>query len=512
MTRRAGVLIPLFSIRTPEGWGLGEIPDLVPMARWARQAGFSIVQMLPVNQASGGQDSPYAALTAFALDPVYLALDRCPDFLATGGAFALPKEDQELLAQVRQSPGVRWGDVRALKNRALERAFASFLEREWQRDSPRAQALRGFIQRHRAWLDEFALFVALHEAHGDQSWDAWEPALREREPAALQAAKERLSRRVLALQWIQWQLDEQWTAIRQAVNQMGVKLMGDLPFVVAGDSADVWSRRGDFRMDARVGVPPDAFSADGQDWGLPVYRWDVMRQNDYAWFRARSRRAAELFDYYRVDHVVGLYRTYYRTPDKKAAFIPAEVPAQTQNGESVLQLLSERATVIAEDLGVVPDFVRASLTKLGIPGYRVLRWEKDLKVFRDPAQWPALSVAVTGTHDTDSLADWFEGMDEEEREAFLALPGMKKLRADAPEKFDARVRDALLELVYASGSDLVLLPFQDALGHRERVNVPGTTVESNWTYRMPMEVGALEKDQATAQRLSSLAARTGRLA
>ena len=177
----------------------------------------------------------------------------------------------------------------------------------------------------------------------------------------------------------------------------------------------------------------------------------------------------------------------------------------------MLAAFSKGARVIAEDLGTVPDFVRASLTRLGIPGYRVLRWEKDEAVFRDPAEWPAVSLATTGTHDTDSLADWWESLPAAERKALLALPGLESLAKRAPATFDEGVRDALLGLVSASGSDLLLLPFQDAMGARERVNVPGTVNDENWSYRVPSLLSALLADQAAAERLSALARRTGRL-
>ena len=511
--RESGVLLPLFSIRSPCGWGLGEIPDLVPFARWAVSAGFSLVQVLPVNEAARGQNSPYSAISAFAIDPIYLALDASEDFQAAGGVDALSPEDRALLGELRASPEVRWHQVRALKERASEIAFRSFLSREWHASTARAAALRAYRRAHASWLADYALFVSLHDdVHGGRSWQEWPEPLASRDPEALAESRASLSERILYRTWLQWHLDEQWHEARRAVVAAGADLMGDLPFMVAADSADVWSRPFDFRLDARAGVPPDAFSADGQDWGLPVYRWDEMARNGYAWIAARAARSAELYGAYRVDHVVGFYRSYYRPIDGgPPAFVPDTEPAQIVNGERVMAAFSKGARVIAEDLGTVPDFVRASLNRLGIPGYRVLRWEKDDRVFRDPAGWPAVSLATTGTHDTDSLADWWEALPAAERKALLALPGLEPLAGRASVAFDGEVRDALLRLVYASGSDLLLLPFQDALGARERVNVPGTVNDQNWTYRVPALLSALLADRATVERLSALARSTGRL-
>jgi 4-alpha-glucanotransferase len=411
---------------------------------------------------------------------------------------------------------VRWDDVRAVKRRALDLAFRRFEREEWSRRSERARALEAFARQEAAWLDEYALFVSIHDVEqGGRAWTEWPALLRDRDPGALAEARARLSRAILFHTWLQWQAEEQWHAARAAANATGVELAGDLPFMVATDSADVWARRGDFRLDARVGVPPDAFSATGQDWGLPVYRWDVMEREGFPWLTERGRRMADLYGLYRVDHVVGLYRTYFFPADGSApAFVPDGEEAQRRNGERVLGILSEGARVIAEDLGTVPDFVRASLEANRIPGYRVLRWERQWKdpgqPFREPAAWPAVSVATTGTHDTDAMADWFDAMPEDERRAFLALPALEALRARSASRFDVEVRDAILELAYRSGSDLLLLPFQDAFGMRERVNVPGTVSEENWTYRIPRDVAALHADAAGRERLRALAVRSGR--
>jgi 4-alpha-glucanotransferase len=514
MIRQAGVLVPLFSLRGRSSWGCGEIPDIVPFARWASAAGFSVIQMLPVNEVARGQNSPYSALSAFAIDPVYLALDMVEDFAAAGGLGCLPPDELAALEAARGASHVHWQEIRRLKARALELSFRQFVDAEWKRRSSRARQLETYAREHSEWLSEYALFVALHDdRYQGASWMDWHEGLRRREATALAAARAACSERALFRTYLQWQLDLQWHAARRSANAAGVELMGDLPFMVATDSADVWSRPSDFRLDARVGVPPDQYSDTGQDWGLPVYRWDVMQQNGYDWMNARARRSADLFGLYRVDHVVGFYRTYFRPNDGgPAAFIPDRQEDQVRNGEQVMAILSQGARVIAEDLGVVPDFVRASLTRLGLPGYRVLRWERDEAVFRDPAHWPALSVGTTGTHDTDSLADWYDELLPTELKALFETPGLSSLRERAPEDYDDQVRDALLELVYRSGSELVLLPFQDALGTRERVNVPGTVNDRNWTYRLPMDLAELAADDRLRARLRDLALRNGRAA
>src|SRR5207244_12496623 len=170
------------------------------------------------------------------------------------------------------------------------------------------------------------------------------------------------------LVYVQWIADRQWREGRRAANALGVKVLGDLPFMVAEDSADVWSFQRLFRFDATVGVPPDAYSKEGQDWGLPVPRWEEMREAGDPWLHQRAERAAELYDAFRVDHVVGLYRTYARPIDKRTPFfIPADEPRQREQGERVLALLAEKAEVLAEALGTAPTFVRTALTEPELP-------------------------------------------------------------------------------------------------------------------------------------------------
>lgn len=539
--RRAGVLVPLFSLRGERSWGCGDIGDLVPFARVCARAGLALVQILPVNATTGLDASPYAGISAFAIDPVYLALDGCADFVAAGGRGALSEAQRgelEILAAARQ---IDWPRVRALKVAAAQLAFRRFLRDEWEPRTARADELEAFRAAHADWLDDFALFAVLHAKH-HTSWIDWPEPLRKRQPAALAEARATYATEVLEQFWMQWQLDQQWHAARAEMARGGVALMGDLPFASSLDSADVWSHPEAFRTDLTIGTPPDMFSEEGQDWGLPAWDWERLARDDFAWMRTRAERAGDLYAAYRVDHVIGIYRTFVRAEKgDRGHFFPAEEAAQIQLGETMLRLFAAAGEVIAEDLGAVPDFLPPSLERLGIPGYRVLRWEKrelwepkpwpeDVpggewivdadgtrrhvkylrrEIFRLPATWPQVSVATNGTHDTDTSAEWYDGLDAAGRELLATIPGLEV--ASTHEKFDDEVRDALLGVLYAAPSRLVLVPYQDLLGDRERVNVPGTVTSENWTYRTKATLAQLLADDAAAVRLRRIAERSGRL-
>jgi 4-alpha-glucanotransferase len=298
-----------------------------------------------------------------------------------------------------------------------------------------------------------------------------------------------------------------------------VAIVGDLPFTAGADSADVWAHAGEYALDVSVGVPPDAFSPDGQNGGLPAYRWDVLAASGYAWMRQRARRMAALFDAMRVDHVVGLYRTYAHPPGGSPYFSPADEPSQRRQGEAVLRILGQAgARLIAEDLGTIPDFVRASLDAMGVPGCRVLRWERHWQSsgqpFVDPREYPVVSAAMTGTHDTDPLAVWWETTIEAEREAVLALPLAGGWRAQGtPAGWSQALRDDYLKLAYAAGSAELFMPVQDVFGWRTRVNTPGTVSASNWTWCLPWPVDEWDAQPEARERadfLRDLAEASGR--
>lgn len=513
--RGAGVVLPVFSLRSRSDWGVGEIPDVAAFSAWLRAAGQRSLHTLPLLERPPGERSPYSALSAFAIDPIHIGLDALEDFVAAGGRAALTDDEREAITRLRADPVIAYDDVRALKRRALERAFAVF-EEVMDRGSSRAGAFERFRHAERDWLGDYALFRALREEHGGASWTAWPAALAARDAPALADAGDRAARAVRFHEYVQWVAYTQWGAARRAAHACGVSIVGDLPFTVGTDSSDVWVRQREFDYDVSIGAPPDAFNADGQDWALPAFRWDVIRAGDFDWLRARLRHAARWLDGVRLDHIVGYFRTYVRRRERPPEFVPADEAAQRALGEIQLDIARAAASslaVIAEDLGDVPDFVRATMAERSLPGYRVLRWETDGPVFRDPATFPAGSVATTGTHDTSTLATWWcTELGDDARARLADVAAFAGLRGLGPELTPA-VHDALIDGLYAARSDTALVLFQDVYGGRERINTPATVGPDNWGYRMRWLVeelaGAAGRERAAW--LRAFAVRHGRV-
>lgn len=513
--RHAGLLVPLFSLPSRESWGIGELGDLPRLGAWMADAGFSFVQLLPINEMAEGQNSPYSAMSAMAIDPIFISPGAVPDVGALGGEDLLPPAGRALLKKARASASIDYAAVRTVKLFAFRAAFEHFHEHEWTRDTNRALRFKAFIEHARWWIDDYALFRALHARAQGRSWQEWDAPLRDRDSAALTAARAELATETLFYSYLQWLAINQWRQAREACD---IGVFGDFPFMVSGDSADVWSRQQDFRLDASVGAPPDAFSETGQDWGFPAYRWDVIAPGGYEWLAARARRSAELYDGYRVDHLVGFFRTYVREKDGEATFVPPDEQAQTRQGREVLNVLGATgARIIAEDLGVIPEFVRDTLNRLEIPGYKVLRWERDWDTagqpFKDSRRYPVCSVATSGTHDTEPLAEWWDEAPIDERRALAAIDHDGPPDPQPGEPFNDTTRDAILQLLYAAGSDIVLLPIQDVFGWKERINTPALIHDDNWTWRLRWLVDDLAKEPAARERAvftRALAERFGR--
>ncbi|MDR0645499.1 MAG: 4-alpha-glucanotransferase, partial [Elusimicrobiota bacterium] len=244
-----------------------------------------------------------------------------------------------------------------------------------------------------------------------------------------------------------------------------------------------------YLLDAEIGAPGDSMAEGGQKWGLPAYNWPESETADLNIWRGKIKRACELYDAFRLDHLVGFFRTWiFENGSDKGHYDIEDEAAQKTRGEKFLQAVIESAgdkLPIGEDLGMIPDYLRALMKEINLPGYKVLRWEKDNEIFRDPANYPSSSIATTSTHDTPMLKEWWENMPDWQRANAWEMISSNKTDGKIP--FTPDVRKEILKRVLKSSSCMVVLPLQDVIGTSDRINIPGTVNESNWTYRVPSE-------------------------
>ena len=519
MTERlAGVAIPLFSLRRPAGMdtGCGGIGDLPLALQLFLRFGHRLIQLLPLDEVAPGQSSPYSSLSVLAIDPIYVALEG----LSRAELRRAVRPHLRRRGRAPYAGSVDRERARVVKSRYLVREYRRFRAAGTPSERARFEA---YAEANRSWLADYALFRALKERFGWSAWEKWPAPLRRHDADALSAARSELADSVSMHCYWQFVAAEQWRRVRQRFADAGAFLGGDIAFSPARDSAEVWANQDLFDLERSVGAPPDAFSDKGQRWGLPMPNWERMRARNFDLLRLRAEKAAERFDVIRIDHVVGLYRTYSvgPNPDETGHFEPADEPAQRRQGEEVLRAIQESArgaTVIAEDLGVVPDWVRESLAACSIAGYKVVRWEKSNRGlpdegYIDPQIYPELSVATTGTHDTECLVEWWRTQPERERTMFVK--GLRIAERLAPERqpLDTLGLDAILEALYAAPSHLAIVPVQDLFGWRTRINLPATLSQANWSFRLPMALERMLEDGSAARRAAQLCAiveRTGR--
>ncbi|MBI4656139.1 MAG: 4-alpha-glucanotransferase, partial [Elusimicrobia bacterium] len=288
--------------------------------------------------------------------------------------------------------------------------------------------------------------------------------------------------------YLQWIVHKQWQKAKESAQINGIKLFGDLPFMVNQESADVWSRQIEFDLTREIGAPPDAFSKTGQKWGLPAPDWAEMEKNNFEWWSMRIKKAACFYDIFRIDHMVGFFRTWIIPNDPRLApdFDIKTAEYQKVRGKKFLQtaVSASPALPVAEDLGVIPPYVRETLRELNVPGYKVLRWEKESGEYIDTEKYLPVSLATTSTHDNEPLAQWWKIISAGEKRLFWK---MISGRQETPPPF-SKARSRIIKKLLESSSCLAVLPIQDIFGLKDRINIPNTVGSHNWSYRFAAPV------------------------
>jgi 4-alpha-glucanotransferase len=555
----AGVLVPLFALRGTDDLGIGDVGALREFIDWTAAIGFKLVQLLPINE-TGADNSPYNAISAMAIEPTTLRL-------APNSPQDLTPEDFDTLAahvdlaSLRHG-GVKYRHVKKLKQGLLEKAFANFSARS---NEERRLEFRKFCEEQAAWLWDYAFFRVLMEENDDSAaWNRW-PAQHqsiERARSWLRALprdrQAALTTRQEFFCYVQWIAHEQWRAIKSHAEQRGVALMGDIPFGISYYSADVFAHPGDFALDWCGGAPPephfkdDAFTQKwGQNWGIPLYRWEKMRANNFAWWRQRVRAIRNIFHLFRIDHVQGFYRIYafpWR-PGKNKEFLPLDQhqmlertagraphfaprddetsenrEANKQEGGEYLRVVLDEAgatRVVGEDLGVVPDYVRPDLRSLGIAGFKIPQWEVREGAITTGDKYERLSVATYATHDHKPIrALWEDAFERPQVTAEQSRAELEKIALFAGLNgkideldFEKDFYPAIMEALFKSESWIAVVMITDLLARKYRFNVPGTKANLNWTRRMQRSIAQLRssrKEQRRMRLIRELLQKTGR--
>jgi 4-alpha-glucanotransferase len=480
--RASGVLLHPTSL--PGAYGIGEIgPEAYRFADFLQATGQHLWQILPLGPTSYG-DSPYQSPSTFAGNPLWISFDL------------LVKDKLLSRAQLKGFPQfpadkVDFGPVIVARMAMLRKVcsgFAAKASADMQREFDE------FCARNASWLDDYALFSALKDAHGGVPWTQWGPEFAQREPAALEAARAKFAGEIRDIKIIQYLFEHQWKRLRAYCAERRIKFIGDIPIFVAHDSADVWAHPGlfflkpDGQPSVVAGVPPDYFSATGQLWGNPLYNWEAHKAQNYDWWVARLHRILELVDIVRIDHFRG-FEAYWEIPGGETTAINGQwVKGPDQHLFDGLRARMGELPIIAEDLGVITPPVEALRDTNGFPGMRILQFafgNDDRADEFKPDSYPAHCCVYTGTHDNDTTVGWFNSQagagSTRSAEEIAAERRMilDYLRTDGHE-----IHWDLINLGARSNANTFVVPLQDllGLGSAARMNTPGVA-GGNWQWR-----------------------------
>jgi 4-alpha-glucanotransferase len=480
-----GVNIPLFSLRSHASCGIGEYLDLIPMIQWCKEVGFNVLQTLPLND-TGPEASPYCALTATALNPIHLSLAQLP------GLKAHPHLNEHLnkLQELNALPYVDYTAVLKGKMIFLKEYYSIF-----KNEISDNTDFRTFFYSS-DWLKGYALFKVLKESSQWKSWEEWDTPIRTCHTETLKTLETKFETEIDFQIFLQFLCFRQMEQVKAAAEACSVAIMGDIPILINRESADVWLNQHLFDLTLTAGAPPDQYAQEGQNWGFPTYNWEALKAENYKWWIQRLQYASQLYHLYRIDHVVGFFRIWSIPQGRKALegrFIPNDPATWIPHGNAILQMMIDSSPMIpiAEDLGTVPDEVRAYLREHSICGTRVMRWERHWHTDRSYIpieEYNYYSLTTVSTHDSELLTEWWANQPEEAG-TYAANRGWSY---DKTLNLEHRL-DILRESHKTSSLYHINLinEYLDCIPELswklpadERINTPGVVSEMNWSLKL----------------------------
>ncbi|MBP8714253.1 MAG: 4-alpha-glucanotransferase [Lachnospiraceae bacterium] len=467
--RKSGILLPIASL--PSEYGIGCMSSAAyEFVDFLKAAGQSFWQILPIGPTGYG-DSPYQSFSTFAGNPYFIS----PEDLIKRGWL---KKSECAKYDFGDDPEyIDYEKVYKSRFRMLRKAF----ERS---DIKKDEQFIEFTRKNKFWLDDYALYMALKNAHKGESWACWEDGLRLRHKAAMADAMAKYDDEITFYKFQQYLFEVEWQDLKGYANRNGVEIVGDIPIYVAADSADTWSHPEMFQLNddcvpiAVAGCPPDAFSSTGQLWGNPLYDWEYLKKTDYAWWMQRIDYCYSLYDVLRIDHFRG-FDEYYSIPygDSTAEFGHWEKGPGYDLFRTMKEKLGPRR-VIAEDLGFLTPSVIKLVKKTGYPGMKILQFAFDSREESDylPHNYGRNSIVYTGTHDNNTTCGWYYDMNRADRSFAREYLGIKNGNMIVP---------ALIRTALSCVADTAIIPVQDylGLGKEARINFP-STLGDNWKWRM----------------------------
>lgn len=494
-----GIQVPLLSLWTEKSSGNGEFLDLIPLIDFLADIGMDILQLLPLND-SGSDPSPYSALSASALHPIYLSLHALP-YLKAPLPYLTVK-------------------TKRLDYWTILKTKLHFLKSYVKECSKKIQAEEGyqtFIQAS-SHLNAYALYHVLKKENKNAHWENWPEEVRTLSKQKQKELEKKYEQEISFHLILQYLSHLQLEQVKEYAEKRGVFLKGDLPILVSPDSADVWAHQDLFDLTLQAGSPPNPFDPQGQLWKFPLYQWDVMEKEHFAWWRKRIEVAEKYFHLYRLDHIIGFFRIWAIPKGKTPAqgfFVPNDLSLMEIQGRKLLETLLSFSHILplGEDLGDPPPFVRKTMETLGIPGTKVFRryrnWKTD-RSFVPYADYIPNSISCASTHDLESLTLWWEKFPEEGKDyaLFKGWPYEKKLSLER--------KKSILYDNHHSGSLFHVNLFQEYLSlvpeltwehpEDELINIPGTENPFNWTYRYRFPLETLVQSKRLKEEMRALLA------
>ena len=472
--RAAGIICHPTSF--PSKYGIGDLgAEAYKFIDFLQDAGQTIWQIFPLGPTGYG-DSPYQCFSAFAGSSLIIS----PEILKLEGLLT----DEDLaIDRDWNSTEIDFGPLIDYKNYIHRKAFKKFIEIKGEE----SKDFISFCEKHKEWLNDYALFIAAKNYHGGSLWTEWKSKdIALRTDGAVEKWTAKLSEEIIYQKFLQFNFYKQWSALRKYANKKGINIVGDLPIFIAYDSADLWANKNLFTVDENgklifvAGVPPDYFSPTGQLWGNPLYRWEEMMKDDFAWWRKRISSLLELVDIIRIDHFRG-FDAYWEIPgDAKTAQTGKWVKAPGEMFFNSIKKHLGDVPIIAEDLGIITKSVTELREKFGFPGMKILQFAFGTDMERKflPHNFETNCVVHTGSHDNDTTRAYFEKLKHDNsNDIFSATQNYLNYYGD----------DIVFELIrvaYSSVANFVVIPLQDVLnlGNEARMNFPGT-LGCNWKWR-----------------------------